>query len=110
MHFPLYRAITVLMWFSITLIRVALLLIWFTQFGNWEYHTRVWQRICFPFCVAQLATWSAPLKLNCPRLGSVASHFMAFSGVMEPNSDLIMFCSLLSLRMVSEVPMSARVP
>ena len=63
-----------------------------------------------PFCVAKFMTWSAPPKEKDPRLGSVASHFMAFSGVIEPNSFLflMMFCSELSLRMVSEVPMYER--
>jgi hypothetical protein len=108
-HFPLYRPISWLMWLVMTEIRVALLkLLLETQLGSCEYHTRVWQRTCLPFCVAQLTCWSAAPKLNWPRLGSVASHFCAFSGVMEPNSLLMMFCSCVSLRTVRDVPMYPR--
>jgi hypothetical protein len=44
------------MWFVMTCINVALLLMLFTQLGSWEYQTSVWHRNCFPFCVAKLAT------------------------------------------------------
>lgn len=105
----MYRPITWLIWLVITEISVALLKpLLETQLGSCEYYTSVWQRTYLPFYMAQLTCWSAALKLNWLRLGSVASHFYAFSGVMEPNSLLMMFYSYESLRTVRDVPMYER--
>ena len=54
----------------------------------------------------QLTSQSAPLKLNLPREGSVASNFMEFSGVIWPKLALAALLMLLWERM----PWSLAVP
>ncbi len=57
-----------------------------TQEGSWECQTRVWPRTSMPRLCAWSTIRSAEVKVKVPRLGSVASHFISFSGVTEPNS------------------------
>ena len=59
-----------------------------------------------PLLVAQLTRVSDPLKLNEPRLDSVASHFIEFSGVSWPNSVRMTLALELMLRVLE----SAQVP
>ena len=56
-----------------------------TQPGSWKCQTSVWPRI---FCLASRARStiaSAGPNSNFPRSGSVASHFISFSGVTLEN-------------------------
>ena len=57
-----------------------------TQPGSWECQTRVWPRTFMPLLCAWLTILSAPVKVNESRDGSVASHFISFSGVTPVNS------------------------
>jgi hypothetical protein len=57
-----------------------------SQLGCWECQTRVWPRSSAPMSAACWATWSPPLKLKLPWVGSVASHFIEFSAVTLLNS------------------------
>ena len=74
------------MWLSITLRSVFASRMELTQPGSWECQTRVWPRMRWPCASAWLTIWSAGPKLNEPREGSVASHFISFSGVIMLNS------------------------
>ncbi len=74
------------MWLFITLRRVLASVMDLTQPGSWECQTRVWPRIRWPCAEAWLTIESAAAKLNEPREGSMASHFISFSGVIILNS------------------------
>ncbi len=73
------------MWFWIA-VRMALAPRPCTQPGVCWCQISVWPWTCWLFCVAKLTMASAPEKLNWPWLGSVESHFIAFSAVTWLNS------------------------
>ena len=107
MQTSLYLPATLTMWFLMTLINVALSkLPSDTQAGSWLCQTSVWQWICLPEERASATTSSAPLNEKLFRVGSTTSHFMAFSGVTDPNSAglSMMARSVASLRIVTAVP------
>lgn len=106
-QWPLYLVATVLIWLVIISINVLLShLPSITQQGRRECQTRLWQCICCPFATATSTTASAASHSKWFRVGSVKSHFMAFSGVIESNSAVLsrMARSTLSLRTVTAVP------
>jgi len=72
-------------WLSIAL-RSAVPLRLPTQGGCCECQARAWPRSFAPRLVAKLAIWSPALKLKTLFCGSVASHFISFSGVNWLNS------------------------
>lgn len=78
------------MWFCIAE-RMASAPRFCTQLGVWLCQTSVCPCTCWPFCVAKSTIASAPDQLNWFWLGSVASHFMAFSAVIWLNSVPAMF-------------------
>ena len=57
-----------------------------TQAGSWECQTSVWPLTFMPFCWAKAAIASPPPNVNTFWVGSVASHFISFSGVAKSNA------------------------
>ena len=56
-----------------------------TQSGNWECQTSVWPLTFMPFCWAKALIASPLANVNMFWVGSVASHFISFSGVTKSN-------------------------
>src|SRR5437879_1736258 len=57
-----------------------------SQEGSCEYQARVWPRTPCLWAAACATRRSAAAQLKLPRVGSTASHFIAFSAVTELNS------------------------
>src|SRR5262245_32084481 len=76
------------------------------QGGCWECHASVWPRTRIPRPCAWLTIRSALAKLKEPRDGSVASHFISFSGVAALNSRLriVTYVESLSLLAATAAP------
>ena len=106
---PLKWLTSVPQWFWMTVVKSAAVNCPLdTQLGSWLYHTQLCPRRSCPFVFARFAICSPPENVNVPRVGSVASHFMLFAGVIWPNSSLL---SRIAVYAVSESsPLSVAVP
>ena len=81
MTFPLKWVITWVMWLFIAARRSSGSVRLETQLGSCEYQTSVCPLTFIPWASAKSTTASAAAKVKFPRVGSVASHFISFSGV-----------------------------
>jgi hypothetical protein len=97
---------TPLMWLCITVVRSLAEVMLVTHPGNCECQTSVCPRNLAPFCAARFAIALALPNVKVPRDGSVASHFISFSGVMALNSRLsrVLYVESLSLLAATAVP------
>src|SRR5690242_12656709 len=94
------------MWLFITLRRVFASVMPLTQPGSCECQTRVWPRIRWPWLRAWLTIWSAEPNVKLLRDGSVASHFISFSGVIIENSRsrIVVYCASLNRKAATAAP------